>query len=157
MVVSRIIGDWDIDWPTFRQKYGVGSLDELTLSPRHSVFGGGTADDLSASIDSDRAPAEFFVRPVPFGEIGPYVQDSDLVVYVYHQCAAAGLVDLLKQRGQHAEICYLDGAGVPHQTAPWGAKLQSRPIAKEEHPHRIMHVFRIRMPSASAEREQALK
>ena len=155
--MSRIVGDWDIDWAAFRQKYGVSSLDELVTSVRHPAFGGGTADDFSASIDSGRRLGEFFLRPVPFREIEPYIQDSDLVVYVYHKCSAAGLVDLLKQRGQHAEICYVDGAGVACQTAPWGSKLQSRPIAKEEHPHRIMHVFRIRMPSVSAEREQGLK
>ena len=155
--MSKLVGEWDIDWDAFKVKYKVGSLDELVHSPRHEAFGGGSADDFSASIGAEREATDFYVRPVPFGQAHRYVQDCDLVVYMQPQSGSSDLVGLLKQRGQHAEICYVDEVGVPHQTAPWGAALQSRPIMEEEHPDRIMHIFRIRMPSISPAQETALK
>ena len=155
--MSEMIGEWSIDWDAFAQRYGVSDLEGLVNSPRHPAFGGGGADDFSASVGPNRELSDLHIRPIPFGEAHQWVQDSDLVVYVYHKLGEADLVGLLKQRGHHAEICYLDDAGVVHQTAPWGSKLQSRPIIEEEHPNRVMHIFRIRMPAVSTDREHALK
>lgn len=155
--MSRLVGEWSINWDAFKAKYGVSSLDELVNSPRHAAFGGGSADDFSASVGDAREATSFYVRPIPFDRTHRVVQDCDLVVYMQPRPGSSDLVGLLKQRGQHAEICYVDETGLPHQTAPWGAKLRDRLVTEEEHPDRVMHIFRIRVPSIPPAKEAALK
>lgn len=156
--MSEQVGSWRIDWAAFAEEQdNVRTLDELVSSDAPPPLGGGRVDDFSAVMPGSGEEPSFFVRMLPFSEASDVIRDADLLIYVWPRLKQGGPVELFKQRGWHAEICYRN-EGETHQTAAWGNEgVRDATFIGAKRPNRIMHAVRLELPSVEPQRLRQLK
>ena len=148
-------------WTLNSQAFGV-SLDQLVSTdlpewetimartglalPRPDGYVARSVDDFSPKFDSDGTG---LLNIVPFSELDGIIQNGDVIVFMERD-ASLDLVQLMKQRGWHAEIAFRDAEGRAVQCAPWGEPTvqhhRCTDLASHRHydPNRWnLHVFRI--------------
>ena len=158
--MSTLVGDWTIKWETFSPQFNLADIDAFTQTTLPPEFGGQKVDDLSATVDEKRNTCPPYLRVVPFGPssdaIHSVIQDGDILTFVFPKIACEGPVEVLKQRGWHTEIGYLDGLGHACQIAVWGGGIIPR-MCNDCNQEWIIHILRVIIPGVPEERVLALK
>lgn len=158
--MARMIGEWTIDWAGFAARSWPQSLDDLVTSRVPDLLGGGAADDFCATVDENRQPCEPYLRVLPFGPnstaVDQVVEDGDVLSFVLPELENGGAVEVLKQRGWHAEVCYKAENGTACQRAPWGDNQRDKPC-NESDPGWVIHIFRPRFPALAPDSFDAMK
>ena len=143
--MARLLGEWTIDWAGFAARRWPGTLDELVTSLVPEALGGGTVDDFSAIVDENRCACEPYLRVVPFGPnskaVNDVIQDGDILSFVFPRLEGGGAVEMLKQRGWHAEVCHKRDDGIACQRAPWGPGQRDEPC-NAGNTDWVIHIFR---------------
>ncbi len=155
---------WTIDQNTFGM-----SLDQLVVTqlpawdniisrtgltlPQPSGYTARSIDDFSPDFAQDGTA---ILNIVPFSELDNIIQNGDVVVFM-ERSASLDVVQLMKQRGWHAEIAFRNAEGKTVQCAPWGEPTVQDHRCTELAMHRHydalrwnLHIFRI---AASAGRD----
>lgn len=158
--MSKFIGDWEINWDTFKAKFGVANLEELVSSTVPGELGGGIVDDFSAMIDENRCVVEPYLNIIPFGPtstvVNDVIHDGDILSFVYAKMGVGGPVEILKQRGWHAEICFKSKDNIAMQRAPWGHSQVERKC-NDNKIDWVIHVFRPIIPTIEIKQFEELK
>ena len=163
--MSKLIGQWGINWNTFGEQFNVHNLDQLVHATARPELGGGVIDDFSAVYDDNQTKCEPYLRIIPFcGNIDPssYVEDGDMLVYMLDKLNTSDLMTTIKQRGWHAEVCYKNEQGAAMKTSVWGDVRVDRPLnsADNSNPNRseyIMHIYRPEFPGMAPAQVTAMK
>ena len=158
--MAKLIGEWTIDWPCFASRGWPDNLVDLVSSPASAQLGSGTVDDLSATVDEDRRAIEPYLRIIPFGPnstaVNTTIEDGDVLSFVSPRLEGGGAVEVLKQRGWHAEVCYRNDDGIAREKAPWNATPRDEPCNNGQEDW-VIHIFRPRFPGVSPDRLISLK
>ncbi len=155
-----LIGEWTVDWSKFTERGWPGSLEDWVSSPAAPMLGVGKVDDLSAMVDDNRQPTDAYLRIIPFGpnstDVNNLIEDGDILSFVAPRLGGGGGVEMLQQRGWHAEVCYKSADGTARQKAPWNSTPRDEPCNNGANDW-IMHIFRPQFPGIDPTRIHALK
>jgi hypothetical protein len=160
--MARSRSKWTIDPIVFGM-----SLDELVATqlptwdavvartgltiPQPPGYSPRRVDDFSPEADADGTSV---LNILPFSQLGDAIQDGDVIVFMERR-ASLDVVQLMKQRGWHAEIAFRRSDGTAVQCAPWGgeSEIQEHPCVSL-HTHRhydatrwSLHIFRVSVPA----------
>ena len=159
--MCELLGKWDLNWARIRQDQGISNIHELVNPPANKLLGGQDENDFCAFVDLNRNQRSPYLQVIPFGteadQVSGFVENGDLLIYLTWK-GSLDSVEMLKQRGHHAEICYKNDTDIAFQAAAFMGQdhPKDRPVNQMEHGD-IAHIIRPEFPFLSNETTLSLR